>query len=62
MQRKKGAGETLPSISWHAKGRPSRGIYPLGVFWASPGEALGRGILMREKGARGGALDARGVC
>lgn len=55
--RTRRARKTLPSISWHAKGRPSRGIYPLGVSWVSPDEALGEGegIPMRGKGARDGA-------
>ena len=37
------AWETPPSISWHVKGRPSKGIYPRGVSWVSPDEALGEG-------------------
>ena len=44
------ARETLPSISWHAKGRPSRGIYPPGVSWVSPDEALGEGDPHARKG------------
>lgn len=53
------AGKTLPSISWHAKGRPSRGACPQGVFWASPDEALGEGSPCAEK-ARATGLKTRG--
>ena len=43
-------GNRSPSISWHAKGRPSRGIYPPGVSWVSPDEALGEGDPHARKG------------